>query len=131
MKVYLAGGMRSGWQDVVAHELQGSVSLIDPRTHGLKDETNYTSWDILGVIHADLVFAYLESDNPSGVGMAFEIGYAKAAGIPIIFVEAPDHPSSRYFGMCRASADFYCKSLSDGIEILNSLLRLPGLGDVE
>ena len=81
MKIYLAGGMRSGWQDRLSE-----FDVIDPRTHGLSDPEEYTAWDMAGVRECDIVFAYLEKSNPSGLGMAFEIGYALGLGKRVIFV---------------------------------------------
>lgn len=124
MKVYLSGGMRSGWQDAIVKEVDGVVIFLDPRSHGQNEEKNYTAWDLTAISRADIVFAYLEADNPIGIGMALEIGFAKALQIPVIFVEAQDNPKSKYFGICRASADFYYKSLDDGINALIALVRV-------
>lgn len=116
MKIYLAGGMRSGWQDRVTagapqHE------YIDPRTHGLDDEREYTAWDLAGVRAADLVFACMEADNPSGLGMCVEMGYALGLGKPIVFV---DEHGGRRLGMARQIATVLTRRLDDGIALLRS-----------
>ena len=69
MKVYLSGGMRSGWQDKVIAECPG-LEFIDPRDHGLHSSMEY----MLSVRRCDILFAYLEKDNPSGLGLALEVG---------------------------------------------------------
>jgi len=119
MKVYLSGGMRSGWQDTIKKACPG-IKFIDPREHGLDDATKYAIWDMEGVKNSDVVFAYLEEDNPSGLGMAFEVGYGLALGKTIIFVcEKQDrYASIILFGATVTFAEF-----SAGIEFLKSLKR--------
>ena len=63
--VYLAGGFHSGWQDRLKEGVQQFIYL-DPRTHALKDNVQYTLWDTEAIRHSDLIFAYLESTNPAG-----------------------------------------------------------------
>lgn len=100
--VYLAGGMRSNWQDQIKEALTGQgFMFVDPREHGCKDEAGYTAWDLSGVSLADVVLGYLEKDNPSGAGLAVEFGWAAKEGKHLIFMEDP-HPHTRYFGMVRA-----------------------------
>lgn len=86
VKIYLAGGMRSGWQDRVARLLP-DCALIDPRGHGLERPEDYTAWDLAGVASADIVLAYMHPGNPSGYGLCVEVGYAHALGKPIVFVD--------------------------------------------
>lgn len=127
--VYLAGGMRSGWQDIVKKACPG-VMFIDPRQHGVKDEKGYTAWDLTGVDIADIVFGYIEKDNPNGAGLALEFGYAaKMGGKTLIYVEEPEFPFSRYFGMVRAVSDHCHDSLLAGIVQLQRAIeqqRNPG-----
>jgi nucleoside 2-deoxyribosyltransferase len=90
MKIYLAGGLNSGWQDEVKKQCHG-VQFFDPRldspqTHAYK----FTQGDVKGLNESDIVFAYYELSNPSGLGLAFEIGYALAQGKQIIYVD--EHP---------------------------------------
>ena len=117
MKVYLSGGMRSGWQDRVKKNCP-DIDFIDPRAHGLGDPDQYTLWDLLGVSVCDILFAYMEDDNPSGFGLTFEVGYAKALGKRIVLVDEQMH---KYMAIVRASADVVLSSLDEGIELLCSL----------
>ena len=123
MRVYLAGGMRSPWRnDVVSYFYNlPDVEFLDPSTHGLTDEAEYTHWDLDAVKQSDVVFAYLEADNPSGYGMSLELGYAYALGKTIIFVQDPGHPQSRYFGMARTVATYLSYGFEYGIQLLLSL----------
>jgi nucleoside 2-deoxyribosyltransferase len=87
LMVYLAGGMRSDWQDKVIEKTRGlNISYLDPRSHGHKNPVLYTTWDMQAIQRSDVVLAFLEYDNPSGLGMAAEIGYAKGLDKPVIFV---------------------------------------------
>ena len=129
--VYLAGGMRTKWQDEVISALKGKylVIFIDPRNHGMTEERAYTSWDLEGVRRADIVFAYLEADNPSGAGLALEIGFAaglsaapQATRKQVVFVCEPAHPHVRYFGMARACSDSVFEDLQAGIKQLEDVI---------
>lgn len=117
---YLAGGMRSGWQDAVM-AAPPAIDWRDPRTHALTDERAYTAWDVTAIIDADLVFAYMEIDNPGGQGLALEIGLAAGlnaamgaiCGEKTIILVDPGH--HRYLGMARALATTVCATLEEGI----------------
>ncbi len=106
MKIYLCGGMKSDWQDKVIAALPW-CEFIDPRSHGLTDEREYTKWDLDGIDTSDLVFACMTADNPSGYGLNLEIGYAKAKQIPIYFVCEDLGERSKYFGMARVCSRFF------------------------
>jgi nucleoside 2-deoxyribosyltransferase len=97
------------------------VNPLDNKRIGL-NEKEYTAWDLLGVRGADIVFAYMEHDNPAGHGMCLEIGYGRALGKTIVFVCEVGHVQARYFGMARACADVCFADLEDGIEYLKHLL---------
>jgi nucleoside 2-deoxyribosyltransferase len=114
LKVYLAGGMRSGWQDIVK-ERCGVCEYYDPRTHGLTNPTEYTKWDLDHIAKCDVLFAYMEKDNPSGFGLCIELGYAKALGKTIIFVNESDN---RHLAMANCVADIFYTTLEDGMDVL-------------
>lgn len=122
LTIYLAGDMRSDWQDWFIKALDGyPIHWIDPRTHGLKDENEYTKWDIDGVKAADVVLAFLHAENPSGQGMSLEVGYAAAMGKHIVWVDNGSHPHARYFGMCRALASAKFLEGNEAIAYLKGL----------
>lgn len=105
MIVYLAGDMRSGWQDRLKSLLPSDVETIDPRSHGLTDPAAYTRWDLDGVRRAAVVVAYMDPSNPAGFGLAIEAGYAYGLGKSIIFVDQMGADwRSRYFDMLRQIA---------------------------
>lgn len=128
--VFLSGGLHSGWQDLVVQACP-TYSFADPRHHGLVDPGEYTRWNLAQVSRCDIVFAYMEASNPSGLGLAAEIGYAKALGKPIILVDERSKEDScfaQHFFMVRETADIYSSDLERGIEALQSISRqLPSL----
>ncbi|WP_373031641.1 nucleoside 2-deoxyribosyltransferase domain-containing protein [Sulfurovum sp.] len=114
MKIYLAGGMKSDWQDnvIAAHPQH---TYFDPRTHGLDEPAEYTKWDLEHVEKADIVFACFTKDNPSGFGMCIEIGAAHRSGKPIILV---DEKQLRSWAIVRCCCNIVVNNLGDGIKIL-------------
>jgi nucleoside 2-deoxyribosyltransferase len=132
--VYCAGGTRSGWAQKVKEAVPGPIYL-DPAQHGLKEENDYTDWDLTAVDMADVLICYLEKDNPSGAGLAVEVGYAAAKGKTIIYVEEPGFQFSRYFGMVRRCATYVGNELfgvDGGIAELKMLVaeKRPALKDL-
>lgn len=117
MHVYLAGGMDGDWQDTV---MRGAPqhTYFDPRTHELTDPLLYTRWDLSRVAQADVVFAYIDDDNPSGIGMSAEIGYAYALGKIIILA---DRASARKYNFIRAISDITCSDIQTLIEFLGGM----------
>lgn len=81
----------------------------------------YTLWDMHHIRSADILFGYMEKDNPSGYGLATEIGYAKGLGKTVILIDEKsraDKQFSQYFTMVREVADIVLDSLGEGINIL-------------
>jgi nucleoside 2-deoxyribosyltransferase len=124
LTVYLSGGMKSDWQDTVKSSIY-NAEWIDPSRHGLSKPDEYTAWDLLGVRKADIVFAYLAEDNPSGIGLALEVGYAKALGKTIVFVDE----RGGYTDIVRSTADVWCDNLDEGIGILRMFVQCRGKQD--
>jgi hypothetical protein len=125
IRVYLSGGFKSGWQDQILGQFP-SLLFRDPRVHDLKDETRYTTWDLEAIQRSDWVLAYIEASNPGGYALAAEVGYAKALGKRIFFVEElaeNDQERSRYFGMVRACADITFQSLDEAIAYISELVK--------
>ena len=122
--VYLAGGFKSGWQDIVMQKAP-CAKFLDPRHHGLSAPRDYTSWDLAAVKKSDLVFACLEKNNPGGYALALELGYAKALNKKIIFVDATDRnqPRKQYLHMLYSVASINCSTLAGGIRVLLDLSR--------
>lgn len=120
LKIYLAGGFQSGWQDKVMPAVP-SLDYFDPRSHGLKSKAEYTAWDLEAIRRSDCIFAYLESTNPGGYALALEVGFGKALGKFVILVDdksAADGQAARYLEMLTETADVAFETLQEGIDFL-------------
>ena len=122
MKVYLAGGMRRSWRAVVK-QLVPFCEYFDPTESGLTEELEYTTWDLDKIDRSDVVFIYFDKDNPSGLGLSLEAGYAYALGKFIIYVdEISQNPErARYCGMLRSVATVVVQNLDDGLSVLEKV----------
>lgn len=118
--IYLAGGMREDWRAAVKAAVPTAIYL-DPTTHHLEDEAEYTAWDLKAVEHSDILFGYFEADNPSGLGLMVEIGVAWAVGSKIILVD--EKPGMRkYTGMARQAATVNTTSFEAGVDALRKMV---------
>jgi len=123
MRIYLAGGMRSGWQDIVRQSVPHHI-YYDPRDHNLSKWTQYSAWDFGMIRKCDWMFSYFEECNPSGYGLCGEMGYGKGLGKGVIFVDEIPTTSDRfrYLRLFEWLADVYFINLQSGIDFL---YRLP------
>ena len=119
--VYLAGGFRSGWQNLARAALSSHYDLLDPRQHALASPSEYTSWDLAAIRRCHVVLAYMEESNPGGYALALEIGYAHALGKHIVLVDVLDQARSKYFAMVREVANYQASSLQDALANLVEL----------
>jgi len=119
-KVFLSGRLESSWQDKVIAEVP-NLEYFDPRSHGLRNPTQYAIWDKYHVRSADILFGYMEHDNPSGYGLATEIGYARGLGKTVILIDErsqADEQFREYFAIVREMSDVVLESLNEGITLL-------------
>lgn len=104
-RIYLAGGFKSGWQNFASQELN-SFDILDPSIHNIEEPAAYTEWDLRAIRECDILLANMEESNPGGYALALEIGYAKALGKQVIFVDQlSDSSRKRHFEMVRQAAD--------------------------
>lgn len=133
--VYLSGGFRANWQESVISELGDQFAFLNPRSHKLADAAQYWTWDIHFVRNCDILFAYMDKDNPSGYGLALEVGLALALNKTIILVDERskvDPSFENYFRIIHRSASVVLPTLADGIEYLQKFSvpqdeRMPSL----
>jgi nucleoside 2-deoxyribosyltransferase len=122
MKVYLAGGMKQEWRNKIKDEcITANIHFFDPTKTGLHEVNEYTFWDLLAIKNCDLVFAYFEKTNTSGIGMACEIGYAIALGKPVLLLN--EQPDNHNFDFVVNSGVINIKSLEQGIKIIKSIIE--------
>jgi len=120
-KVYLAGGIRSGWQDRVMRE--ADAEYYNPREKEITKTLTleeYGTWDLHHIKQCDLVFAYMEKDNPSGIGMSVEMGYAKGLGKTIILCLEQENQFIKpgYLSFMEKVADVVYTDLESAIKYL-------------
>jgi hypothetical protein len=123
-KIFLSGGLHSNWQDHVVATLGSDILYLNPRMHGLTDPKHYTNWNLQAVDAADLVFAYMEATNPSGYGLALEVGYALGRSTPVILVDersCGESPFDRYFAQVSEAATVCFNSLDEGLDYVRML----------
>lgn len=120
-KVFLSGGFKSNWQSKVINELNDQFIFFNPREHGLEHSDYYTTWDIHFVKECDILFAYMEKSNPSGYGLAFELGVAYSLNKTIILIDekSNEEPNfAKYFKILYKPSGVVLNNLSDGINYL-------------
>lgn len=121
--IYLAGGFRSKWQELVTLRLADKYVFLDPSKHEIQNSSEYTKWDLDAITQSDIILAYMEASNPGGYSLALEVGYAKALGKKIIFVDKIESVLiGRYFEMVRQCADQVFSSLVDAVDYLEKLV---------
>lgn len=126
LKVFLSGGMNeSNWQQEVINAV-GTEGFIyfNPREHMLNKSKEYTIWDLFYIKNCDIVFAYMQKNNPSGIGLSLEIGYAAALGKQIILIDEKSSNNQSFkkkFKIVRESSTIVYENLSDGILLLKNL----------
>lgn len=126
IKVFLSGGMNeSNWQQEVIDSVgKNDYIFFNPREHFLSNSKEYTMWDLFYVKKCDVVFAYMQKDNPSGFGLTLEIGYAAALGKQIILIDeksSVDENFAQKFKIVRESSSIIFDSFYDGITFLKKL----------
>lgn len=121
-RVYLAGGFSSDWRKLVIthHE------LIDPKQKEESGEWNLQTigtWDKFAIKTSDIVFAYIDRQNPSGFGTSCEIGYACALGKTVILVLEEEHKihKDEYLDFLKNFADCVFETFESGLSYLNTL----------
>lgn len=127
MKLYLAGGMHGDWREQYRVGLPKGTELFDPRKHDLSMAEDYVLWDLTAIEECDILVGYMEEDNPSGLGLALEIGYAKALGKKIILVldhEFVMQDRYRYFLMAEVCADSTFTDHKEALKLIQSLCKI-------
>ena len=126
--VYLAGGFKSNWAMGVQESIN-NLNFINPLVKEYKNGrrvamnvNEYGKWDLHFIKHSDIVFVYIERDNPSCIGLACEAGYAKGLGKTVITVLEPAHETikDRYLSFITQVSDIVFDTLDAGVEYLKS-----------
>lgn len=121
--VYLSGGHHSGWQTRVKSCVE-KFNYLDPSQTGITDPTLYTEWDLNALRNSDIIFAYFEKSNPSGYGLALEIGYAASSGKFVILVDekSPNTPDiACYLKIIHKTANVVFSDFDEAVNYLKNL----------
>lgn len=125
-RIYLAGGFRGEWQEYIIEKLGSEFEIFNPKKHELESVKMYTTWDLFHVDKCDILFGYMKADNPSGYGLALEIGYAKAKNKLIILIDERsknDPDFKKYFAICQESSSLIFQSIDEAIIYLKLFIR--------
>ena len=120
-RVYLSGGFGSDWQEEVIKKIGNQFTIFNPKEHNLEKPDQYWTWDIHFIRQCDIVFAFMDRKNPSGYGLALEVGAAYAYEKVIILVDekSPRHPRFRkYYKIVHSCAHVVLPTLQKGISYL-------------
>jgi hypothetical protein len=92
IKVYLSGGTVTDWQDEVIDRFVGwdNVEFYNPKTFEVGADTRpspslYSPMNKHKIDECDIVFAFLESSNPTPINIVAEVGYALGRGKIVVF----------------------------------------------
>ena len=124
-KVYLAGGFKSNWQEIVINQLKDQFIFYNPRNHNLESPADYSVWDRHYVKQCDILFGFMELENPSGYGLAFEIGLAYGLGKTIILIDEKSLTNGEFerrFNLIAHSSSVVFYSLDIGIDYLKTFI---------
>jgi len=116
MKIFLSGGTHGDWQDRVRLRLSDQY-FYDPRSLRGKPMREIAETEMSWLNSSDCLFFYFELSNPSGLGSAFEVGYCRARGIPIIFVDEKKTSHTEWLGY---HCTHYVASLEEGLDLLEA-----------
>jgi len=117
-KIYLAGGIKSNWQQKIVNSID--AEFFNPRTKEVDRTltlTEFGTWDLHFIKQCDIVFAYMEKNNPSGIGMAVEMGYAKGLGKTVILCLEPDNEfiKAGYLQFMKKVSDVVYENIDEAI----------------
>lgn len=122
MKIFLSGNIHTSWRDHVIQQLNdigGNLKFFNPQTLRGKDMETIARTERSWLDECDCLFFYFDSENPSGIGSAFEVGYCVAKGIPVVFVDEKKTSHSEWLGI---HCDRVLYSLDDGITVLREII---------
>jgi len=133
-KVYLAGGMRVDWREGIKKECKGLVFFcpVDKESSQVMSVDEYGTWDLHYIKQADILFGYMERTNPSGIGLACEMGMAYGMNKTVILVleKGSEHFADDKLEFLRKVAHITFSELQEGINYLKTF-RLKADADSE
>ena len=127
MKIYLAGGMRTNWQQNIINEVKNHT-FWNPMENTTNDSRIFSIVDKVGVESCVVIFAYLERTNPCPCGLIAELCYGKGLGKITVFVNEwtednykANNWKSYYMDLISEWVDVKLDKLEDGTTCLKNL----------
>lgn len=114
LRIFLAGGFHGGWQQQVKECVPQHIYYDPASDTDQRYIFNLTAQNFKAIDESDMVFAYFEENDPSGIGLALEVGYAVRAGKRVIIVD--EH--TNIHGMLAACGEMLFVDLRTAIEYL-------------
>jgi len=101
MRVYLAGGLQTNWQEEAIRlfrDKDPEIDILDPRSLKSRNLTIEEIADIERdwIFNTDIVLAFLEKDNPLPIGLSAELGFAHALGKGTLLVDEYNNKKSKW-----------------------------------
>lgn len=126
MRVYLAGGLQTNWQEKAARLLQHNnpgINVLDPKSLKSRNLPIEEIADIERdwIVTSDIVLAFLEADNPLPMGLCAELGFAHALGKQTLLVDEYNNQKSRWLAQFTK-----CQVYTNLEDAINSLANTHG-----
>jgi len=135
LKIYLAGDIskKNRWRFKVINALEGLpiewLSPVDEADYcysqlkkRYEENQFFVFADYMKIDKADIVFAYLRRCDSRHSGTSAEIGYARAKGKFIIYVNDMPKTEAYLYEFIQRTADIAFTRLRDGIEFLKDFV---------
>ena len=129
IQVYLSGGFFKSvggvpWQQYVIERFKDEeVEFFNPKDYykpWVKEEDDWFTRDIVEIADSAIMFGYMNEENPTGYGLAFEMGMAHSMGLDIIFV---NEQKDRKWIMVNQGADFLVDDFEEGLRHLKDAIE--------
>ena len=128
LKVYLAGGLHTDWQERVMAAALGADyfnprdAYLESRAKGIAENpVVYVNRDMDWIRQCDVIFCFQEETLPDTVNCSWEMGYGFGLNKTVIFVN--QRVIDRYASMVSITSYFYTRNLNEGIEKLKELIK--------
>lgn len=121
MRIYLAGGLQTDWQEEATRlltQMDPEINIFDPR---ILKSRNLPIEEIADVERewirdAHIILAFLEEDNPLPMGLCAELGFSNALGKQTLLVDEYNNEKSKWLAQFTQSRVY--TSLEDAINTL-------------
>jgi nucleoside 2-deoxyribosyltransferase len=109
--IYIAGGTRTNWRDEI------NLSNFDIMSLQGKPLGEIMQQELDWLDECDAILAWFPKENPSGIGLATEMGYVKALGKPIVLV----HDGNPKINWLQHIADFVTTDMNEAVAWINNI----------